>query len=309
MPLCKRSLFFALCSVILASCVTSTPPPLKETVIVRETAIVKEIVVVTQEPPPTYTPYPTYTLVPTSTSTPTPTTTPTSTPTPTPTPEPQVVVEGDSVNLRAGPGTAYDVVGSVAKGDRFALLARTTDGEWWQVQYKGREAWVFASLVQANCEPEAVSVAAVIPPTPTPRATATFTPTPKPPFQIFDETGIEPWNAMAFHTRLEQVHAAIFRFKEGFFGGHCLTYSWFRESLVTAAAFTDVPPDWEALYVEYRTAIDESVTAAKPIHDVCVAGGGSITMELAREIYAVIDKWEIRFLGMIAETSQKLGIE
>ncbi len=129
---------------------------------------------------PTSTPTLTATAVPTSspTATPTPTPLPTATATLTPTPMPQVIVLGESVNLRAGPGTVYDIVGSIQQGDSLVLLARTQGDDWWQVEYKGQEAWVFASLVKANREPGDVAVARGIPPTPTPRPTLTPTPMP-----------------------------------------------------------------------------------------------------------------------------------
>ena len=74
------------------------------------------------------------TRTPTSTSTatfsrtPTPTRTPTHTHTPThtPTPVPEAVVQIDTLNVRSGPGTDYDAVGKVSRGDKLKLAARPT---------------------------------------------------------------------------------------------------------------------------------------------------------------------------------------
>ncbi len=138
----------------------------------------------TPEPTATLTSTPTSTATVTAAATATPTSTntplPTATATPTSTPLPQVVVLNETVNLRAGPDTVYDVVGAARKGDSLPLLARTQSSDWWQVEYNSKEAWVFASLVEANREPGAVTVAQEIPPTPTLQPTSTPLPTPTP---------------------------------------------------------------------------------------------------------------------------------
>jgi uncharacterized protein YgiM (DUF1202 family) len=57
-----------------------------------------------------------------------------------------VVVTGSVVNLRAGPGTAYAVVGTVAAGDTLRVTGGT--GEWYSVYLPSRSmfAWVYAGL-------------------------------------------------------------------------------------------------------------------------------------------------------------------
>lgn len=89
-------------------------------------------------------------------------TTPTPTPTPTPetpvvtptppvvapappvvTPKPvsyQVVVTGDNVNLRKGPGINYDALASVDSGREFTVTGEVDD--WQRVTYNGQEAWI-----------------------------------------------------------------------------------------------------------------------------------------------------------------------
>ncbi len=56
-------------------------------------------------------------------------------------------VTGSGVNLRSGPGTTYDVVGSADKGDTLTLL--DTKGEWYQVKTaSGSPAYIKASFAE-----------------------------------------------------------------------------------------------------------------------------------------------------------------
>ncbi len=118
--------------------------------------------------PPT--PEPTATPLP-----PTPTPEPTATPTATPTPF--VVVQGERVNTRSGPGVGYDLVGELSQGMQLAVVGKNDDGTWWQVCcFNGQEVWVTGELVALQGSATAIAVAANIPPSPTP----TNTPEPKP---------------------------------------------------------------------------------------------------------------------------------
>lgn len=112
--------------------------------------------------------------VPAETPTPEP---PTPEPTPTDTPAPVVVVQGDLVRARSGPGTTYDEVGQLTAGTQLAIVGKNEDGAWWQVCcLNDQPVWVFGELVAAQGAVDAVALAANIPPSPTPTAT----PRPKP---------------------------------------------------------------------------------------------------------------------------------
>ena len=119
----------------------------------------------------------------TPTVTPTPSPTPPPTPTPTPTsPSPTVRMSG-TMNLRAGPGTNYPILGQAAAGDQFPISGKNPAGGWWQIIYGGQYAWVYSPLVTA-INPELVPVASIIPtppPTPIPPAATPIPPTPVPP--------------------------------------------------------------------------------------------------------------------------------
>ena len=119
----------------------------------------------------------------TDTPTATPTPSPTSPPTPTPTPTSQspTVTISRAMNVRAGPGTNYPILGQASPGEQYPISGKNPAGGWWQIIYGGQYAWLYSPLVTAT-NPELVQVAPVIPaPPPTPIPTATpVPPTPVP---------------------------------------------------------------------------------------------------------------------------------
>jgi len=108
---------------------------------------------------------------------------PAETPTPEPTPTTQAaqLVLNDIVNIRSGPGTTYSLLGSEQAGSIYRVTAKSPDGAWWQIDYDGREAWVFGQLA-AVTGGDAVAIAQNIPPAPTapPAPPPTNTPEPQP---------------------------------------------------------------------------------------------------------------------------------
>ena len=125
------------------------------------------------------------TPAPTPTETPKPTPTEPPTPTATPTPHSPTVSISRQMNVRAGPGTNYAVVGQAAPGDQYIISGRNPSGGWWQIIFGGQYAWIYSPLVTAN-NAEVVQVASFIPtPLPTPIPTVapippTAVPTPVP---------------------------------------------------------------------------------------------------------------------------------
>jgi len=63
--------------------------------------------------------------------------------------EPQIQTQqyirctGSSVNIRAGAGTGYTVVGSAEKGTMYAIIGKT--GDWYKTYYRGKTAYIHAS--------------------------------------------------------------------------------------------------------------------------------------------------------------------
>lgn len=124
----------------------------------------------TSTPPPTYTSVPPTPKLNMPTVTPLPPTdTPTSVP-PTPTPRvPTVEIGGTAMNVRGGPGVNYVVVGTAQPGQRYVVTGKNPQGDWWQINFRGEYAWVFAQLVTAT-DAESVRMVRKIP-TPPPTAT------------------------------------------------------------------------------------------------------------------------------------------
>jgi len=55
------------------------------------------------------------------------------------------------INVRRGPGLAFDPpIGVFAAGQTTDILALNNAGDWYKVRFGGGEGWVFASLVQAS---------------------------------------------------------------------------------------------------------------------------------------------------------------
>ncbi len=79
---------------------------------------------------------------------------------------PRLNVITDSVNVRSGPGSEYEVVDVVAQGSRFPLTGRNEQRDWWQVCcFEDQKGWLYGPLVELQNEEE-VALAADIPPTP-----------------------------------------------------------------------------------------------------------------------------------------------
>ncbi|GEM_PF-912173 len=64
---------------------------------------------------------------------------------------PTVTING-TMNVRGGPGTNYPIIGAATAGQQYAALSRNAAGDWWQIEYEGRLAWVFGGLVTASAD-------------------------------------------------------------------------------------------------------------------------------------------------------------
>ena len=111
---------------------------------------------------------------------------------PTPTPPPQVVTRG-GMNVRAGPGTQYPVIGAMGPQEQAPILGKNPAGDWWQIRRPdGSSGWIYGPLVDTAGDVSGVAVAASIPtpppatPTPVPVPTATPIP-PGPDFRLVEQ--------------------------------------------------------------------------------------------------------------------------
>jgi SH3-like domain-containing protein len=82
-------------------------------------------------------------------------------PAPTATPAPATLtITSDLVNVRSGPGTEFDLVGTASTGETFTVLAKNAASDWWQVCcVADQNGWVFGELAAVQ-NAEAVAVAA-----------------------------------------------------------------------------------------------------------------------------------------------------
>lgn len=58
-----------------------------------------------------------------------------------------------TVNIRQEPNTESAILGQLSPGASVPITARLADGSWWRVRWEGRDAWVFAQLAPADCDP------------------------------------------------------------------------------------------------------------------------------------------------------------
>ncbi len=81
---------------------------------------------------------------------------------------PKLTLKGDGfVNLRSGPGALYPIVGRVATGTSFVVLARSEHDEWLLLAYPdtpGGKAWVYAAYTDYNPSLHPLPVATAVPP-------------------------------------------------------------------------------------------------------------------------------------------------
>jgi uncharacterized protein YraI len=93
------------------------------------------------------------------------------------------VSSSTNVNLRSGPGTNFEIVGSLTAGITLPVLGRSIDGVWYVVNLNGQIGWVFGPVVglEGTCgtlpvvEPGAESAIEASTPTATVSATSTST--------------------------------------------------------------------------------------------------------------------------------------
>ncbi|MCS7062047.1 MAG: LCP family protein [Anaerolineae bacterium] len=70
--------------------------------------------------------------------------TPTVTVSPAPLPTEVIVLAGNVVNVRSGPGREYRILGRLSGGSTAPVLGQSLDGAWWHIRYRGKLGWIFA---------------------------------------------------------------------------------------------------------------------------------------------------------------------
>ncbi len=90
---------------------------------------------------------------------------------------PQATITGDTLNVRAGPGTAYAIAGRAKAGQTFPIVGKSEDGKWWQIDMSGKTGWVLGQYVTAAGPLGGIPVVKVAPP---PKAAAKAAAAPRP---------------------------------------------------------------------------------------------------------------------------------
>lgn len=165
---------------------------------------------------------------------------PTPTPTDTPTPQPPTatvpatpsLVAQTDLNVRAGPGTNYNVIGLLPVGAPADVVGRSEDGQWWQIRFDLAEnglGWVSADpafATTANVDNVQVAPA---PPTATPTPTNTPAPTDTPvPTDTPTPTSIPPTNTPT-PTATPTGEPVVIQFEVSpptIEGGECVNITW-----------------------------------------------------------------------------------
>lgn len=94
----------------------------------------------------------------------------TSTPVPVPVQNcnPTATVTSQVANVRGGPDTVYNILGTLSQGASAPVAGKNFDGTWWYIEFAGGPGgygWIAGSITSATCIPGTLAVIAA-PPTP-----------------------------------------------------------------------------------------------------------------------------------------------
>lgn len=142
--------------------------------------------------------------------------------------------------------------------------------------------------------------AAAQPPVPAPVATAHTYPT----------TVMQPFEKALFINEVRNLRTSFVELQQIFdaidigMSGSCATIQgmnkvWREDRM----GFTEVPAQFNALYVEYRAIIKEAVDVTAEIEQVCRQGGGSVSEETDNNIKAFLQRVLPRTEQMVAEAT------
>ncbi len=103
----------------------------------------------------------------------------TSTPAPTPTPDGAFITITRNVqNVRSGPGTNFDVIGQLQRGETVPIIGANVDFSWVVINFRGVNGWLSTDILTLTGDRRQIPIIQS-PPTPTPLP-PTATPTPPP---------------------------------------------------------------------------------------------------------------------------------
>lgn len=80
------------------------------------------------------------------------------------TPSIPMAIAKNDINLRQGPGTGYELIGTLASGGKVEVIGKTADGTWLKVRIPSgaqtQEAWISAGLVTQTGPTEKIAIVA-----------------------------------------------------------------------------------------------------------------------------------------------------
>lgn len=64
------------------------------------------------------------------------------------------VTLNDNMNVRAGPSTDHPIIAKAAAGQQLAAISSSPAGDWWQVEFNGRLAWLHGAYLTTSADAE-----------------------------------------------------------------------------------------------------------------------------------------------------------
>lgn len=123
------------------------------------------------------------------------------------------VTSANRVNVRTGPGTAYEAFGALVPDSSLNVVGRNNMTTWYVVDYFGRQGWVSASVVEIGgpCGALPFVPDPPLPATPTPLPTATSTaPTVSFTSTVGDGVTYPPGTCFTFYWNVTNVREVYF---------------------------------------------------------------------------------------------------
>jgi hypothetical protein len=192
-------------------------------------------------------------------------------------------------NLRAGPGTAYGLAGSLNEGDEYWIIGHSQDDTWLVVLLQlGDEetAWLATSLVEATLTEMEIDLARLAtveaPPLPTTpvQTEPTETTDTTPPADTDEPSGPPGFDPHQFRQdidqvriNIEQIGGQLDRLIRGEPGG-CDEFARYYVAILLSPFYDDVPPAWHGPYNGYIAARLRLLDTNRNIMTICSEGGG-----------------------------------
>ncbi len=123
-----------------------------------------------------------------------------------------------------------------------------------------------------------------------------------PPPQLFQ------FDAGGFIKYLDYAHLKYQLYLQGHGGvskgdyiGSCVWFNQIRGEILGVVAFTNAPPEWQAMVNEYNSLREQAIIAIEPVNAVCARGGGTISAEADHQILALFDHAQNRMYQMLQQ--------